>query len=258
MTFEELKQEAMKAKTIDELFEIWKMAHVEEDEPESDEKKTYIHYATKNYQPIEKDSFIADGYISKDDYLNSPIKVLFILREANIVMHRGGEQCKPSERNQKGFYFWYIDDLKSNRPKQQEKMARMAFYLQHPELPEEERRTPDETALKSALKSSGYMNINKRGGGNIVDWRVFDNYYCKYIEFITRQKEIMAPKYVILIGDNKYDLFKDSIRVWHTSYRMKGKKRIGTDYGSGKNVDCYMREFFERVREWEKTAPSQL
>ena len=27
---------------IDELFEIWKMAHVEEDEPESDEKKTYI------------------------------------------------------------------------------------------------------------------------------------------------------------------------------------------------------------------------
>ena len=102
------------------------------------------------------------------------------------------------------------------------------------------------------------MNINKRGGGNIVDWRVFDNYYCKYIEFITRQKEIMAPKYVILIGDNKYDLFKDSIRVWHTSYRMKGKKRIGTDYGSGKNVDCYMREFFERVREWEKTAHSQL
>lgn len=251
MTFEELKKEAIKSENLDALFKIWKEAHVSEDEPTDNNQKTYIYYTTKGFPPIEKDSFIADGYIDFDYYSKANKKVLFVLREANIVMYRENENCKPYERNQKGFYYWYIDDLKSNRPKQQEKMARMAYYLQHPELPEEERRTPNDETLKSALKASGYMNINKRGGGSLLDWNVFDNYYKKYKIFIKKQIEIMAPDFIVLIGSNNYDLFSNKIKVWHTSYRMKGRRRIGTEYGSSRNVDCYMRKFFEIIKIWE-------
>ncbi|MCQ2459591.1 MAG: hypothetical protein MJ081_04370 [Ruminococcus sp.] len=249
MSFEDLKSELYKQQTLNDLFNLWRKAHNEEID---NDDKTYIDYKTYHkgevYLPIEKNTIIADGYISEEDYCNSKIKVLFVLREANIVMHRKDEIQKPNERTQKGFYFNYINDLKSNRPKQQEKMARMSFYLQHPELLEENRRTPNAEELKIALKSSGYMNINKRGGGNFVDWKIFDNYYNKYKEFIEKQINIMNPDYIVLIGNNNYEIFGDAIKIWHTSYRMKGKKRIGTQYGSSKNVDCYMREFFNRVQ----------
>ena len=41
---------------------------------------------------------------------------------------------------------------------------------------------------------------------------------------------------------------------WHTSYRMKGVPRVGKEYGTNKNIDCYMREFFDRAKKHEKNG----
>ena len=250
MTFEGIRKKAESAMTLEELFDLWRKAHaVEENYRETTVPETQKR--GKIFPAIERDSFIADGYVSHSDYEASKIKVLFILREANIATHR--EDDIPSQRTHEWFYNSFISEMGDNPPKQKQKMARMAHYLQHPELSDKNRKEPDDDSLKIALKCSGYMNINKRGGGVTVNKEIFENYYKKYTTFIIRQIEIMNPDIVIEIGYNSFDGLSDySLPVWHTSYRMSRKKRSDNpQYSSDKNVDCYMREFFERVEKRE-------
>lgn len=240
MTFEEIKGEVKSAKNLEELFSLWKQAHVAEQ-----------NYEETTVPTIEKNSFIADGYVSEADYRKAPIKVLFVLREANIVSHR--EKDNPELRTHKNFYGdFLVDTHNDNPPRQKQKIARMAYYLQHPELTEEERKKPDDECMKKALASCAYMNINKRGGDKKVNWWIFDNYYRTYLDFIKREIDIIVPDTIVLIGSNDYELFDESIKVWHTSYRMKGVPRVGKEYGTNKNIDCYMREFFDRVKKYER------
>lgn len=265
MSFEEIKEKAKSAETLEELFSLWKQAHAAEPNYEETTVSYWTYKRKEKYPPIEQESFVADGYISEGEYNCSEKKVLFILREANIVMYRkdekkdsNGKTINPDKRCQLGFYKWFINDLKSNRPKQQEKMARMAYYLQHPELSEEERKKPNEEGMKKALASCTYMNLNKRGGGSFVDWQVFGKYIEKYKSFITHQIELMDPDYIVLVGSNNADIFNNLkcqsklIQVWHTAYRMPKKDKKGHEICKDGNVNCYMREFFKRVEENEK------
>ncbi|SEH85695.1 hypothetical protein SAMN02910265_03064 [Ruminococcus flavefaciens] len=266
MTFEEIKEEAKSAETLEKLFSLWKQAHAAEANYEETTVSYWTYKRKEKYPPIEQKSFVADGYISEDEYNSSEKKVLFVLREANIVMYRKdemkdskGKSIEEDKRSQLGFYKWFINDLKSNRPKQQEKMARMAYYLQHPELSKEERKKPNEEGMKKALASCAYMNLNKRGGGPFVDWQVFEKYIEKYKAFIVRQIKIMKPDYIVYVGPNRVDISASldsqikEISMWHTSYRMKGQERSkNPQYGLDKNVDCYMRKFFEKVKENER------
>ncbi len=265
MSFEEIKEKAKSAKTLEELFSLWKQAHAVEPNYEETTVSYWTYKRKEKYPPIEQESFVADGYISEGEYNCSEKKVLFILREANIVMYRkdekkdsNGKTINPDKRCQSGFYKWFINDLKSNRPKQQEKMARMAYYLQHPELSEEERKKPNEEDMKKALASCAYMNLNKRGGGSFVDWQVFGKYIEKYKSFINHQIELLAPNYIVLIGSNSTDVFdnlkckNELIQMWHTAYRMPKKDKKGHEICEDGNVNCYMREFFDRVKKYEK------
>ena len=77
MTFEELKQEATKAETLDELFNIWKEAH----SIESEENWETTKGSSKN---IPKDNFIGDGIIDPEVFKKENNKILFISNEANI------------------------------------------------------------------------------------------------------------------------------------------------------------------------------
>ena len=217
------------------------------------------HVAEKFYEgttvpTIEKNSFISDGYVSEEAYKNATKKVLFVLRETNIATHRD-KKDNPELRTHQNFYGDFLKDIgNDNLPKQKQKMARMAYYLQHSELSEDERKRPDEEGMKRALASCAYMNINKRGGDKKVNWEKFDGYFRTYNVFIAKQIEIINPDIIVLIGSNEYELFYNSIKVWHTSYRMKGVPRVGKEYGTNKNIDCYMREFFDRAKKHEKNG----
>lgn len=239
MTFEEIKEKAKSAESLDELFILWKQAHAAEG-----------NYEETTVPTIEQKSFIADGYVSEADYKKVTQKVLFVLREANIATHRN-EKDVPELRTHKNFYGDFLKDIHNdNLPKQKQKMARMAYFLQHSELSEEERKRPDEERMKRALASCAYMNINKRGGDKRVNWEKFNGYFRTYKAFIAKEIEIINPDIIVLIGSNDYEMFDDSIKVWHTSYRMKGVPRVGKEYGTNKNIDCYMRKFFDRVSEY--------
>lgn len=234
---------------LNDLFELWK----KEQESEKNYENTTL---TEEFKPIEKNSFIKDGYIDKNEYKNSSVKVLFILKEANIWAHRDAEKEKgilPDTREQINWYLNYINEGKTNRPKQHEKMGRMAFYLQNKNSGNAE--IPTEAEYKEALKSCAFMNMNKRGGKEKITEKYY-NYINKYKIFILKQIEMLNPDYIIILGSNIDEVAKDInekyknkvIYMWHTAYQMKGQERR-KDFknGSDSNVDCYMREFFKRV-----------
>ncbi len=242
MVFEEIEEKARTSDTLDELFDLWKLAH-------KAEGKAYTETTTPargKHPAIEQTSFVRDGYVSgnPEDYANAGRKVLFILKEANILAYRG--ESIPEERDQLPFYRDYLADGKSNRAKQQEKMARMAYYLQHPELDEEQRRLPTLKNCQLALKQSAFMNLNKRGGDNHA--KVVSAYSQKYAAFIERQIDLLAPDVIVVIGRTAYPMREGSIHVWHTAYRMPRIKRNPNPCycdGIDGNVDLYMRRFFE-------------
>ncbi|WP_028520387.1 hypothetical protein [Ruminococcus flavefaciens] len=240
MTFEEIIEEAKSAETLEILFSLWKQAHAAEQ-----------NYEKTTVPTIEKNSFITDGYVSEADYIKTPIKVLFVLREANIATHREADDAEL--RTHQNFYGDFLKDINiDNPPKQKQKMARMAYYLQHPELSEEERKKPDETSMKKALASCAYMNINKRGGDKKVNWHIFNKYYTTYEEFIKKEISILNPDITVLIGKNNYSAFDNAIKVWHTAYPMPKKDKTGHEICDNGNINCYMREFFLRVKKYEK------
>lgn len=248
-------EELKKCENLDDLFELWKQKHANE----KHYKNTTL---MEEIKPIEQNSFNKDGFINYDVYKGSNIKVLFILKEANIWAYRDKDKdiktIIPEEREQITWYKNYIEGKdKDNRPKQHEKMGRMAYYLQNKDTDVEKAKRPTEVEFKNALKSCAFMNMNKRGGrGAATD--VYYNYITLYKDFILKQIEIIEPCYIIIL-DSKDNEIIDSIKnqygdkviqMWHTANRMRGiPRKEKAEYSNDKNIDCYMEEFFKRVEE---------
>ena len=241
---------------LNELFELWKNEHKNEQDYENTTLMEKDEH--KKIKFVEKTSFNKDGYIDENKYNElTTKKVLFVLKEANIWANRDNEEkIAPENREQINWYKEYIEENKNiNKPKQHEKMGRMAFYLQN--KTKDNAKFPTETEYKKALSSSAFMNMNKRGGkGNVTE--KYNNYIKKYHKYIIKQIEIINPDYIIILGSNDRKIIKEIekenkkkkiIYMWHTAYGMPKKERNkNPEYSKDQNVDCYMREFFKRVK----------
>ena len=208
-------------KRISDLFSRWCDAH-----------RTEKSCQETKLPDIEQKSFIRDGVVS-DNYDG----VLFIMKEANILKHRGSEE--PSARTQlKWYQDYYTKGMGDNRPKQLEKIARMYLALS---------RITGQEHVNHALGRVAIMNLNKRGGGNKEDTHVLA-YTKQYKEFILEQIRIMEPEKIIVLGtDNiltkaipelnkKYPI----IPMWHTAYTRSPKQGYI-------NVENYISEFKKRL-----------
>ena len=167
------KNEIGNCKTLEDLFKLW---------------EKYQKKQTKN-----TNVFIPDGYIDKNAYENCNKKILFILKESHYFS--GNEISKLNtfkEHSQVDFYKQFINDVKyvsnfkgdkrvvptDNRPKQKEKIARMAEYILHKSI------TSNYKTLKNALEQVAFMNINKMGGGDSTDPSELFDYYELNKDFI--------------------------------------------------------------------------
>lgn len=250
---------------IESLFALWEKAHMAE---ENYEETTVTVGKTKNTKRkqkellekgikykienneilidgIEQDSFVKDGYVNKSKYDNADIKVLFILKEANIMFYRGDENTSIPDHQIK-LYNGETD----TKPKQFEKIGRMACFLQKRAVDGDKARMPSNEEIRDARCSCAFMNLNKRGGGSSANDDKIKAYVYKYVKFIRRQIELINPDCIVVVGDSNISKIniEKYIRMWHTSYGMQNKKReSNADYGTDVNVDCYMREFFDRV-----------
>lgn len=229
-----------KYENLEDLFADWRAAHCAE---ENYEETTVVEEKNAKgviYPGIEKDSFVKDGYICREEYQNAEKKILFILKEANIQAYRSEYDFKnPSKRQQIYFYRNYIEDKSVlNRPKQQEKIAVISQYI----LNGKKEFSSDSAEDRRILQKVSFMNLNKRGGDNIE--KKVKAYCEKYIKYINAQISILNPDIVVVIGKtiNISKLETGSakvIRLNHTADLFHGTYR----------VDAYLSHF---IREYEK------
>jgi hypothetical protein len=235
----EIQQKVKHTQTLEGLFDLWREAHIVEENYEDTTVWEEVIDKGKFYPGIEKDSFNTDGRIYEESYSG----VLFILKEPNLLRYPRGSST-PSQRDQRWWYWEYFDSgdkRKDNRPKQKEKMGRMASYILHKNIHED----------INGLKKSAFMNLNKRGGDNREEkvWA----YTQKYVEFIKKQISLLCPKIVICLGTYNLvracELVDESIRtmdMWHTAYQMPGVIRPQRTELGDKNIAAYMNEFIKR------------
>jgi hypothetical protein len=210
-------------------------------ETEEDWHDTTVWEKTKGkkgdeYEGIEKDSFVRDGYVTE----NYDGKILFILKEANILKYRSNEICIHRNRSQVIWYKnFYNSPHRDNSPKQLEKISRMYCGLANNNW------MPSDIEIHSAINNIAFVNLNKRGGDN-VDKKV-NLYVKKYLEFVRKQIEILEPEYIVCCGTYLYlkqicpDYARNNklIDMWHTAYTVNRYTHI--------DMDKYMLEFRNRV-----------
>ena len=233
MTFEDLKQEATKAETLDELFNIWKEAH--STESEEDWKKT--RGSSKN---IPKDNFIGDGIIDPEVFKKENYKILFISNEANIDNPK--YEKIGDRRNSFNEYYNDNDHYDNWKGKMRERVCAVFNELIQEPSPE---------YYKSA-KRFAFMNINKRGGNNQIGDGSHIKEYCNlYKEFIEKEIKLIDPDLIVWLGIKTYNMnllkniganYKGNIlflsingkdvpimKMWHTS-NWRGSRKSLNNY----------------------------
>ena len=210
-----------KTEELNELFEEWI-------ENQKDKRKKLHKF------------FAKDGIICEEEYGKSGTRILFILKEPNIMKDLIDENYDDDQRifyndffNNKFYDEINIEDgnrelkairndtlikrgileVKENEKeknyyypfdnipvKQKEKIARMAEYLINQNI------TDDYETLKKALKQIAFMNLNKSGGDASSDKNYFLD-YCMNEDFfkkICKEIKIINPEIIVFIGAKSY------------------------------------------------------
>ena len=222
---------------IDELFKVWK------DKQLKDSKNT----GNTGF-------FERDGYIEKEKYRDSNKKILFLLKEANILAYKHNKNPSSiEEENQKDFYLEFGEEkyrfgnglfvrAKDNRPKQKEKIARMARFLL--EKSNNKKISSNYEDLKESLFQVAFMNINKMGGYERANYKLLHEYYMEYKEYILQEINILNPDIIIFMA--KDEEIENDIKEF---FKKKNKKiRIvkmlhTAAYGKNLNLDVKEEKF---------------
>lgn len=211
-----------KTEELNELFEEWI-----ENQKDKIEKGKKLHKF-----------FAKDGIICEEEYRKSGTRILFILKEPNIMKDLIDENYDDDQRifyndffNNKFYDEINIEDgnrelkairndtlikrgileVKENENeknyyypfdnipvKQKEKIARMAEYIINRKI------TDNYDDLKNALKQVAFMNLNKSGGYADSDKNYFLSYCEKFSSNICKEIEIIDPQIIVLIGAKSY------------------------------------------------------
>lgn len=192
-SFEYYIEKAKDAKTLDELFELWKNAHEVEENPQETFPMCKNCGTTPDIEAF-KDSFCVDGItsldgkISKSENQNSKIDILFILKESN---------CQGKKVNNE---FWFNE--KPDKKKRENYSVRLRMAL------EKMKKKGYIINIDDINKYEfGYINLNKRGGYGSTKSEKLKAYMEKYYQFIKREIEILSPQYIILCGC--FDVFAE-------------------------------------------------
>ena len=229
--FQELVQEAENAGTLEELFEVWKRAHILEVEEwkankkEGEEQKPStvpVAFLNTDIVPSNeleetmKNSFCGDGYIGRSGgkdkkYSNwnngeseekRKFKKFFILKEEDHI-----QKVVDWERGIQPYntYFgdWAYDNRKmlvddDGRPttSMAAKTAEIARFIANERKKNFDWKSKSESAERDrivALENTAIININKRGGSTEAKANALVNYAKKYDRFILKEIELLAP-----------------------------------------------------------------
>ena len=185
-------------KKFEELFNKWRGQ--QENEPGYDYKRN----------GIAKGSFTIDGIVHEECWnglaKKRKNKVLYILREANGNASEMGPEGKEVDDGD----FWFQKCVTGKETKVTDNIFQRIKEMQIIIQKYGSEAKPD----KEILSEVAYMNLNKRGGGASVDWKIFNDYIEKYKEYIKEEIAIIKPDIIVCCGtywplvDNILGLYK--------------------------------------------------
>ena len=187
-------------KEFEKLFNEWRGQ--QENEPGYEYKRT----------GIAKDSFTIDGIVDEECWnglaKKKKNKVLYILREANGNASEMGPEGKIVD----GGEFWFQECVIGRKTKVTDNIFQRIKEIQKII---QGYTGVDVDSTKEILREVAYMNLNKRGGGASVDWKIFNAYIEKYKEYIKKEIAIIKPDIIVCCGtywsliDNVCGLYKN-------------------------------------------------
>lgn len=141
---------------------------------------------------IAKESFTTDGVVDESIWTRLECqgkkKVLYVLREANGNSSKFGEKGRIVDDGN----FWFQNCIKDKKLGNRifTRIAGMQKEIQGGQ----------EGHTEELLKQVAYMNINKRGGGAKVNWKVLNEYAYKYNKKIRDEICILKPDVIVCCG----------------------------------------------------------
>ena len=221
-----------KTEQLNKLFKEWKKAQINESEKD-------LAITIGPFTKIKRQFFCEDGIIDEETYDKEQRKVLFLTNEPNIDEYLSDNTEIIGGRIQ-SFVEYYDNEHDDWRGKMRERICGLYQAI-----------TNDfSKPMHKYARSFAFMNLNKRGGGNVIGDGSHLKKYCElYSDFILKEIEIINPDIIIWLGtksfkmdikdkylnarvkDEKYYLKVNNkdiplIGTWHTSYTRIPKKVI--------------------------------
>lgn len=222
-------------------------------------KDSFKQSCDEIYEKIKSlgESVVIDGIIDIDIYLNSPIKVMWILKETNS---EGNWSIIDNYKNHK--WLTECNVLMSIR-----RVIYASYGIMHPEI-EDWADFPwsYEEECQLALRNIAFVNINKMPGGSFADDHVIQNAYNSNRELLKLQFDTYDPDVVIFGNTLKYVNVEDfgidfnEIKRERTEkidthyYQCKNKLFINAwhpSYYRGVTDKDYVMDIVEIVRKWD-------
>lgn len=206
---------------LEELFCLWKTAHIFENDPTSSFPNLSLAKCPE-LSPSEefKRSFCPDGFLKEEEKLKEKsdgapeAPVLFICRESNISGNIKDNVLNPEGVGSDGQYkgnhsiFWLQEVVRckekdrsdyfpdKNSPGTAEKTAQTKYFNCLSQVLEH-------LKVNTELSNCAYLNINKRGGVASCDQSRLAVYAQRYQLFIQREIELIDPETLVVCGELK-------------------------------------------------------
>jgi hypothetical protein len=183
---------------------------------------------------------VIDGVIDVDCYLNSPIKVMWILKETNS----SGDWS-------------IIDNFKkhewltnNNRLMSIRRVIYASYGIMHPEI-KDWKSFPwsSEEECQKALRNIAFININKLHGSSVADDNVIQDAYNKNRALLKLQFDTYNPDVVIFGNTLRYVNLEDFDGDFSEANKIKTEE-IDTHYYPSKNrlyINAWHPSYFNGV-----------
>ena len=206
-------------------------------------------------QAVGEDVFVRDGIVDVAKYLKAPIKILWILKEANSPKNDLPDM-RPNLASLIGEIPNIIDPkwAKTWRP-----IVRCVYGIFENKGFEYIKTMDDEVEIVEYMKKVAHINVKKYAGGSKAQETEMKNFYKKYKDFLHEQIEIINPDVLIFGGtfhyfDEDYFAGKNQIKTWRPIFQWKNKLLIDTFHPVQSQISAeeYCDEIINAVRKWKQ------
>jgi hypothetical protein len=183
---------------------------------------------------------ISDGIVNPEKYLNSKLKILWILKESNDVENNEGGGWSLTDTINK-INNWEEQVQKGNSYRTLQRMIYTTFGLLNNFIPWQEIPSIYNSEVFEAYKQMGYINIKKIPGINRVSANQIQIAYDEYKEILLKQLATYKPD--VIIGGNTLSYFYEDLGFNEMTKKTAEVTTFYSDY-QRIYVDAYHPAFF--------------